>query len=174
MADIDYLRSKLAIVHDFPIKGIVFQDFLPILRDPKAFEILITHLIHHLSSTQVPDVIVGLDARGFLIGPIVALRLSVPFVAVRKKGKLPGEVDVVGYQKEYGTDYFAMQKGSVKEGDKVVVIDDLIATGGSCKAAIDLVKLNKGTVIESVFIIEISDLKGRQVLDCPVYSMIQV
>lgn len=106
-------------------QGITFLDIFPILRDPIAFESLITHFISHIFNTHKvkPDVIVGLDARGFLLGPVIAMRLGAAFVPVRKSGKLPGSVEVVKYEKEYGVDQFEMQAGAVAPGQKVVVIE---------------------------------------------------
>ncbi|KAJ3302233.1 adenine phosphoribosyltransferase [Blyttiomyces sp. JEL0837] len=129
MADVEFIRSKLRAIPDFPKKGILFQDIFPIFQDPLAVETLVTHIVHHLLSSGLPkiDVIVGLDARGFLLGPIIALRLGAAFVPVRKAGKLPGETTQVSYVKEYGTDFFEMQKGAVKPGQNVVILDDLIA-----------------------------------------------
>lgn len=120
-----------------------------------------------------PDVIVGLDARGFLLGPVIAMRLGAAFVPVRKSGKLPGSVEVVKYEKEYGVDQFEMQAGAVAPGQKVVVIDDLIATGGSAAAAGELVKKAKGVTLEYLFIVGLPFLKGHEKLDAPVYSMIE-
>ncbi|KAG8704037.1 adenine phosphoribosyltransferase [Ceratobasidium sp. 395] len=138
MADVEYLRSLLGVHPDFPKKGITFLDLFPILRNPVAFETLITHLIHHITSHTIPkleskkiDAIVGLDARGFLLGPIIALRLGAAFVPVRKKGKLPGKCTTAVYEKEYGADSFDMQEGAIAPGSNVLVIDDLIATGES-------------------------------------------
>jgi adenine phosphoribosyltransferase len=106
-------------------QGINFLDIFPILRDPIAFETLITHLLHHILTTHStkPDVIVGLDARGFLLGPILALRLGAAFVPVRKGGKLPGQVQVVKYEKEYGVDEFEMQAGAIQPGQKCIVVE---------------------------------------------------
>jgi len=120
------------------------------------------------------DVVVGLDARGFLIGPIIALRLGAAFVPIRKKGKLPGETLTAIYEKEYGTDSFDIQSGAIKEGDNVIIIDDLIATGGSAKAAGELVKASGGNTLEYIFVIGLIFLKGHEKLDAPVYSMIEV
>ncbi|KAI9630101.1 hypothetical protein KEM48_012276 [Puccinia striiformis f. sp. tritici PST-130] len=150
MADVQLLKSKLTLHPDFPKKGIDFLDFLPILRDPQAFETLIAHFCNHVTTTILPklkaegkslDVIVGLDARGFLLGPIIALRLGCSFVPVRKAGKLP-------------------------------VIDDLIATGGTAKAAGELVKILNANVLEYLFVIEIDFLKGSKLLNAPTYSII--
>ena len=138
------------------MQGIVFLDIFPILRDPPVFEALISHVVHHITSHTVGlasnkkiDVIVGLDARGFLLGPIVALRLGAAFVPVRKQGKLPGQCIKASYEKEYGTvcisiiafrarsdermqDIFEMQADAIQAGQNVVIIDDLIATGTFC------------------------------------------
>ncbi|KIK65349.1 hypothetical protein GYMLUDRAFT_348604 [Collybiopsis luxurians FD-317 M1] len=180
MSDVDYLRSKLTAHSDFPKKGIVFLDIFPILRDPIAFETLITHFMHRLTSHTIPsipskkvDVVVGLDARGFLLGPIIALRLGAVFVPVRKKGKLPGTCVNATYEKEYGSDSFEMQSDAIKPGQSVIIIDDLIATGGSAKAAGELVVKLGGKTAEYLFIIELAFLKGGSKLDAPVYSIIQ-
>lgn len=114
----------------------------------------------------------GLEARGFLFGPSLALRLGAAFVPVRKKGKLPGPCETAGYQKEYGEDFFQMQSDGVKPGQKVLVVDDIIATGGSAAAAGSLVKKLGGTLIGYVFILELDFLKGRAKLDAPVYTLL--
>ncbi|OWT39741.1 adenine phosphoribosyltransferase [Cryptococcus neoformans Bt1] len=175
MSDVAHLKSLLGVHPDFPKKGITFLDIFPILRDPIAFESLITHFISHIFNTHKvkPDVIVGLDARGFLLGPVIAMRLGAAFVPVRKSGKLPGSVEVVKYEKEYGVDQFEMQAGAVAPGQKVVVIDDLIATGGSAAAAGELIKKAKGVTLEYLFIVGLPFLKGHEKLDAPVYSMIE-
>ncbi|EJD53827.1 adenine phosphoribosyltransferase [Auricularia subglabra TFB-10046 SS5] len=181
MGDIAHLRSLLGEHPDFPKKGVLFLDIFPLLRDPVAFEGLITHLVHHILSHTIPqnggkriDVVVGLDARGFLLGPIIALRLGAAFVPVRKKGKLPGACDTAVYEKEYGEDVFEMQADAVKPGSNVVIIDDLIATGGSAKAAGELVKKQGGQTLEYLFIIGLKFLDGKSKLDAPAYSMIEV
>lgn len=126
------LRAALRQFPDFPSPGILFEDILPIFIDPTLHEALIRSLeLHVLQSGngQKPDVIVGLEARGFLIGPSLALRLGASFVPVRKQGKLPGPCETQAYDKEYGQDFFQMQSGSIKPGQKVVIVDDIIATG---------------------------------------------
>lgn len=126
------LRGALRQFQDFPSPGILFEDILPIFANPSLHEDLIRSLELHLLEAygdQKPDVIVGLDARGFLFGPTLALRLGASFVPVRKQGKLPGPVETQGYEKEYGTDYFQMQADAIKPGQKVLVVDDIIATG---------------------------------------------
>ncbi|KAK1236750.1 adenine phosphoribosyltransferase [Marasmius sp. AFHP31] len=180
MSDVDFLKSQLSAHPDFPKKGIVFLDIFPLLRNPTAFETLITHFLHRLTSHTIPksqskkiDVIVGLDARGFLLGPILALRLGAAFVPVRKKGKLPGQCVSAVYEKEYGNDVFEMQTDAIKSGQSVVIVDDLIATGGSAKAAGELVAKQGGKTLEYLFIIELMFLKGTEKLDAPAYSIVQ-
>lgn len=180
MADVDFIKEHLTSHPDFPKKGIVFLDIFPILRNPLAFETLITHLLQHITShtlglspTKKVDVVVGLDARGFLLGPIIALRLGAAFVPVRKAGKLPGTCVNASYQKEYGVDSFEMQADAIKPGQTVVIVDDLLATGGSAHAAGELVAKQGGKTLEYLFIIELMFLKGSSTLDAPVYSIVQ-
>ncbi|KAG5996673.1 hypothetical protein E4U54_002521 [Claviceps lovelessii] len=161
------LRRHLRQFSDFPIPGIEFVDIMPLFANPGAHASLVSALemqIAHTFADSMPDVIVGLDARGFLFGPGLALRLGIGFAAVRKQGKLPGPCVTAEYVKEYGTDKFQMQQDAVKEGQKVLVVDDIIATGGSAKAAADLVAQLKGQVMGYLFLIEIPGLNGRDKL----------
>lgn len=127
------LKQALRQYPDFPSPGILFEDIMPIFADPALHESLITALELHLNSAfgqlQKPDVIVGLESRGFLFGPSLALRIGASFVPVRKKGKLPGKTVTASYKKEYGEDFFQMQADSIKQGQRVMVVDDIIATG---------------------------------------------
>ncbi|KAF8517838.1 adenine phosphoribosyltransferase [Gautieria morchelliformis] len=177
MGDVQYLKSLLGLYPDWPKKGVNFLDIFPILRDPIAFESLITHFVDHITSHTIPsnkkniDVVVALDARGFLLGPIIALRLGAAFVPVRKKGKLPGPCVTAQYIKEYGIDSFEMQTNAIKPGNNVIIVDDLIATGGSAKAAGELVSAQGGKTLEYLFIIGVPFLKGSDKLDAPTYTM---
>ncbi|KAH0840019.1 phosphoribosyltransferase-like protein [Lanmaoa asiatica] len=190
MSDIDLLRSIVTRYSDFPKplvlkfgnvqQGVCFLDIFPIFRDPVAFETLITHFVYHITSHTIPksvrkkvDVVVGLDARGFLIGPLIALRLGAAFVPVRKKGKLPGPCKQTSYEKEYGVDTFEMQDGAIGHGQNVIIVDDLIATGGSANAAGALVRMQGGNILEYLFIVEISALRKNWTIEDPVYSIIQ-
>ncbi|KAG8835873.1 adenine phosphoribosyltransferase [Serendipita sp. 399] len=180
MADVQKLRDKLGRHPDFPKKGINFLDIFPIFGDPILTELLISHLVTHIVTVTLAkspgtkiDVVVGLDARGFLLGPLVALRLGAGFVPVRKKGKLPGETVHAEYVKEYGADIFEMQAHSIAPGANVIIIDDLIATGGSAQAAGELVKKLGGNTLEYIFVIGLTFLKGHEKLDAPVYCMIE-
>jgi len=147
---------------------------MPIFADANLHECLIHALeLHVLNSyQQKPDIIVGLEARGFLFGPSLALRLGAGFVPVRKQGKLPGPTRTASYEKEYGEDFFQMQIDGVKHGQRVLIVDDIIATGGSAAAAGNLVRGLGGTLLGYVFILELDFLAGRQKLDAPVYTLL--
>lgn len=170
-----FFRQAITQTPDFPKPGILFEDIFPIFTSPPHHEALIRAYELQIQELGVgtPDVIVGLDARGFLIGPTLALRAGCKFVPVRKAGKLPGKLETVTYDKEYGADSFAIQTASIKPGDKVLVVDDLIATGGSAAAAGELVKKCGGQLLGYIFIIELTGLKGRGKLDAPVYTLIE-
>ncbi|KKY35026.1 putative adenine phosphoribosyltransferase [Diaporthe ampelina] len=175
------LEKSLRRFPDFPIPGINFLDIMPWFLDPAVHATLLRslelQLLHFGDADNAikPDVIVGLDARGFLFGPSLALRLNASFVPVRKQGKLPGPCVTAEYTKEYGVDYFQMQEGAIKPGQKVLVVDDIIATGGSAAAAGDLIKQLGGSLVGFLFIIEIPFLKGREKLDnVPVVTLLDV
>lgn len=127
------LHKSLRQFPDFPSPGILFEDILPLFADPTLHQSLIRALELHLTSCygedQKPDIIVGLEARGFLFGPSLALKLGAGFVPVRKPGKLPGSTETAGFKKEYGEDFFQIQKDAIKPGQRVIVVDDIIATG---------------------------------------------
>ncbi|KAK4057540.1 adenine phosphoribosyltransferase [Microbotryomycetes sp. JL221] len=178
--DVQHITSLLGKFPDWPIPGILFLDIMPIMLDPVAFEGVVTHLLHHVYTSTLHrtpqkkiDVVVGLDARGFLFGPILASRLGAAFVPVRKPGKLPGKCITATYEKEYGKDEFQMQQGSIKPGQTVLVVDDLIATGGSASAAGELVEKSSGTVAEYLFVIGIDPLKGYEKLNAPSYAIVK-
>ncbi|KAJ5698223.1 Adenine phosphoribosyltransferase [Penicillium macrosclerotiorum] len=169
------LRAALRQFPDFPTPGILFEDILPIFADPALHEALIRSLELHILESfggQKPDVIVGLEARGFLMGPSLALRLGASFVPVRKQGKLPGPCITQAYEKEYGQDFFQMQEGSIKPGQKVVVVDDIIATGGSAWAGGEMIRKMGGDLLGFLFILELEFLKGRDKLPAPVCTLL--
>ncbi|KAJ6015784.1 Adenine phosphoribosyl transferase [Penicillium herquei] len=169
------LRSALRQFPDFPSPGILFEDILPIFANPTLHEALIRSLeleILAKSGGQKPDVIVGLEARGFLIGPSLALRLGAGFVPVRKQGKLPGPCMTQAYEKEYGQDFFQMQSDAIKPGQKVIVVDDIIATGGSAYAAGEMIKKMGGELLSFLFILELEFLHGRDKLPAPVNTLL--
>ncbi|KAH6692628.1 adenine phosphoribosyltransferase [Plectosphaerella plurivora] len=161
------LKASLRHFMDFPQKGIDFVDIMPLFLDASVHETLLSALdlqIGEAFTDLSPDIIVGLDARGFLFGPGLALRRNLGFAPVRKQGKLPGPCVTASYEKEYGTDFFQMQEDAIKPGQKVLIVDDIIATGGSAKAAADLVKQLGGEIIGYLFILEIPGLNGREKL----------
>ncbi|KAH6669583.1 adenine phosphoribosyltransferase [Halenospora varia] len=170
------LRAALRQFPDFPIPGIDFIDILPLFANHNLHLSLIRALelqVLSLSDGLKPDVIVGLDARGFLFGPSLALRLGAGFAPVRKRGKLPGPTEEASFAKEYGQDGFQIQSDAIKKGQSVLVVDDIIATGGSAAAAGKLVEQLGGSLIGYLFILEIDFLKGRDKLQAPVYTLLK-
>ncbi|XP_071337718.1 adenine phosphoribosyltransferase isoform X2 [Trachinotus anak] len=175
-------ESKLRLVHrhvrpfpDFPKKGILFRDICPILKDPAALTAVIDLFEEHVRKNhQQVDLIVGLDARGFLFGPLLAQRLGVGFVLVRKKGKLPGATVSVAYDLEYGTAKVEIQEDAVAPGQKVLLIDDLLATGGTLSAACELMRKQRAEVLGCVVVIELKELNGSDKLKPhSVFSLLQ-
>lgn len=147
---------------------------MPIFADPLAFETLVSAFESHVRKThEKVDVIVGLDARGFLFGPTLALRLGAGFVPVRKAGKLPGDCITAEYVKEYGKDVFCAQSDAVKQGQRVLIVDDICATGNSAAAAGRLVKQLGGHVLEYLFMMELDFLHGRDLLDAPAFTLLR-
>jgi len=180
MGEKDDNRNKLNLVKnslqrypDFPKPGIVFVDIFSVLRNSNTFRALKELLVSHVQGLGPVDVIVALESRGFLFGPIIALQLGLPFVPIRKKGKLPGKVNQVSFTLEYGTDVFEVQTDSILPNQKVLLLDDLLATGGSLTAACRLVSQLEAEVIQCLVIIELVDLKGREKIPAPVHSLIQ-
>uniref|UniRef100_A0A914M2V9 Adenine phosphoribosyltransferase n=1 Tax=Meloidogyne incognita TaxID=6306 RepID=A0A914M2V9_MELIC len=169
---------------DFPSKGVLFRrvnliiclslikdklsfrlglkDVLPLFSKPTLVHSLCCYVANRYKNKI--DLVAGLEARGFLFGPIIALELGIPFVPVRKQGKLPGPIISASYQKEYGKDVFEVQQGALSAGQRVLIVDDLLATGGSLHAAEQLVKQTGATVYANFVVIELGDLNGRKVL----------
>ena len=155
------LKAKIRRIPEF--KGVVFWDITPLLKDHKAFKEAIDKLAEHYEGKSI-DLIVSNEARGFIIGGTLAYRLGVGFVPVRKKGKLPSKCVQLSYQKEYEKDTIEMHEDAVKKGDKVLIIDDLLATGGTVKANIELVEKMGGKVVGLGFLIELEYLQGRKLI----------
>ncbi len=153
----DYIKS----IPDFPSPGIIFRDVTSVIEDPEGFALAIDSLDKLLEGASY-DVIAGAEARGFLFGSPLAYKNGKGFVLVRKKGKLPRETVEASYDLEYGTATIEIHKDAIKEGQKVVLIDDLIATGGTMEAAAKLVEELGGEVVKMIFLIELTDLKGRE------------
>ena len=155
----DYVRS----IPDFPEKGIIFRDVTSVLQDAEGLKLAIDEMVKCLDGVDC-DVIAGTESRGFVFGMPIAYLLNKPFVMVRKAGKLPCETVSKTYDLEYGTATIEIHKDAIKPGQKVVLIDDLIATGGTMKAAAELVEELGGAVVKMAFLIELCGLNGREVL----------
>ena len=156
----DYVLS----IPDFPEPGIIFRDITSVLQDADGLQLAIDSMQDCLKVIDV-DVIAGTESRGFIFGVPIAYNLHKPFVPIRKKGKLPRETVSVSYDLEYGSAEIEMHKDSIKPGQKVVIVDDLIATGGTIEAAIKLVEQLGGEVVKVVFLMELAGLKGRERLN---------
>jgi adenine phosphoribosyltransferase len=155
------IAALIRDVHDFPIPGIVFKDITPVLQDAASFRETID-LLAGLYDPRSFDVIVGLESRGFVFGAPVAYKLGLGFVPIRKLGKLPSHKVSVEYSLEYGTATVEMHDDGIKPGQRVLIVDDLLATGGTCRAAIDLVEMVGGVVTGAAFLIELGYLNGRE------------
>lgn len=160
-----YLREHIRTVPDWPAPGVQFRDITPLLQDAKVFRVLIDAFVHRYMDAEVrPDVVAGLDARGFIIGAVVAYELNVGFVPIRKKGKLPFTTVEETYELEYGSATVELHTDAVKPGNRVVLIDDLIATGGTMMAGRKLLERLGATVIEGAAIVDLPELGGSQKL----------
>ena len=154
-----YIREHIRTVPDWPAPGVMFRDITPLLSNPRVFRVLIDQFVHRYFDVR-PDVIAGLDARGFIIGSVVAYELGVGFVPIRKKGKLPFTTVEETYELEYGSATVEMHTDAVKAGDRVVLIDDLIATGGTMMAGKKLLERLGALVIEGAAIVDLPELQG--------------
>ncbi len=155
----DYIRS----IPDFPEKGIIFRDITTVVQDTDGFKMAIDQMMDLLEDVDF-DLIAGAESRGFIFGAPIAYAMNKGFVMVRKKGKLPRETVSASYELEYGTAEIEMHKDAVKPGQKVVIVDDLIATGGTIEAAARLVEQLGGEVVKIIFLLELAGLKGREKL----------
>jgi adenine phosphoribosyltransferase len=158
------LRDRILDVPDFPTEGIVFKDVMPLLADPEYFAEAI-RLLADWSRSREPDLILGAEARGFIFGGALAYDLGAGFIAARKPGKLPRETVEATYALEYGTDSLQIHSDAVAEGARVIVLDDVLATGGTAKAKVELVERLGGVVVGALFVIELTFLDGRSRLD---------
>ncbi|MBN1994549.1 MAG: adenine phosphoribosyltransferase [Anaerolineae bacterium] len=167
------LASTIRSVPDFPIEGILFYDITTLLKNPTAFKESVDQLVRHYREAGV-DVVAGIESRGFIFGAPLAYQLGVGFVPVRKPGKLPAETTAESYELEYGTNTIEIHVDAVEKGQKVLVVDDLLATGGTAKATCNLVEKLGGEVIGVAFVIELNFLKGREKLQgYNVFSLLQ-
>lgn len=165
----DYMRS----IPDFPKKGIIFRDMTKALNDKEGLQLVINSLMECIKDIDF-NIVGGIESRGFILGMPIAYEMNKAFLPVRKKGKLPCATIEESYELEYGTATIEIDKTAIHPGDKVILVDDLIATGGTMKAACNLVERLGGEVAGILFLMELVDLKGREVLeDYPVYSIIK-
>jgi len=174
MADmLERLRTGIRDVADFPKKGIIFKDITPILSDPGMFHASIDLFLERCRGKKI-DKIVGIDARGFLFGSTVAYELGIGFVPIRKRGKLPYKTEIAKYSLEYGEAEMEMHIDAMMRGERVVLVDDLLATGGTSAAAAALIEKVGGELVEAQFLIELGFLNGRKQLEpTPVISILK-
>ncbi len=157
----DYLRSHIRTVPDWPSPGVQFRDITPLLQNPKVFRVLIDAFVHRYMDPGLrPDVVAGLDARGFILGSVIAYELAVGFVPIRKKGKLPFTTVEETYELEYGSATVELHTDAVKAGDRVLLVDDLIATGGTMMAGKRLLEKLGAQVMEGAAIVDLPELGG--------------
>jgi len=168
------LASLIRDVPDFPKKGIVFKDIMPLLQDKDGLRTVIDRITERYAEAAI-DLVVGVEARGFILAPAIAYRLGTGFAAVRKPGKLPYDTKGVSYELEYGTDRVEMHTDAIREGMRVLLVDDLLATGGTIGAVAKLVENFGGVVASCAFLIELDFLKGRDKLEqYDIFSLIHI
>lgn len=170
---VDLVKSKIRDIRDFPVKGIVFKDITTVLRDKDGFKAIIDFMKDKFADKKI-DYIAGMESRGFIFGSALAYELGVGFVPLRKPGKLPAETISESYDLEYGKNTLEIHKDAIEEGKRVLIVDDLLATGGTALAACNLIKKVGAEVVSAVFVIELADLKGRDKMpsDVEVVSMV--
>ena len=161
VSDLALVKNSIATVPDYPKPGIMFRDITSLLAEPKAFQTVQQALVNTYKDQKF-DVIIGTESRGFIFGAPLALELGIPFVPVRKPGKLPRETVSQSYQLEYGEDTLEIHKDAIKEGDKVLLVDDLLATGGTIEATVKLVNKLGGNATDAAFVISLPELGGEQ------------
>lgn len=169
----DELKRLIRDIPDFPKPGIVFKDITTLLSNKRGFSRAIDTLANRYIDRNI-DLVVGIESRGFIVGAALAYRLGAGVILVRKPGKLPFKTHKTIYELEYGTDQLEIHADAINPGQQVLIADDLIATGGTIKAAVDLVEKLEGNIVECAFLIELEFLKGREKLDgYPVFSLLK-
>lgn len=166
----DSIKSKIRTIPHFPKQGIMFRDITTLLKDAQGFRKVIDEFVQRYTGADI-DVVVGLEARGFILGGAIAHQLGKGFVPIRKAGKLPGETVCHEYALEYGTDKIEMHVDSIRSGDKVLICDDLLATGGTALAAATLIEKLGGTIVEMAFIVDLPEVGGQKRLKDKGYKM---
>jgi len=158
------LKSKIREIPDFPKKGILFYDITTLLKEADAFRHIIEKLVNYYRDEGITKVI-GIESRGFILGAPVAYELHAGFVPVRKSGKLPSDIYEAKYNLEYGSDSLTVHRDAIQPGEQVLVVDDLLATGGTISATVELIKQLGGVIVGIAFLIELTELRGRNKLD---------
>ncbi len=170
---VEQLKNSIRDVPDFPKKGILFKDITTLCKDPASFQRMVDLLAHRYVGKKI-DLVVGIEARGFIVGAALAYKLGAGVVLVRKPGKLPHKTHRASYTLEYGEDSLEIHQDAIEKGQKVIIADDLLATGGTARAVADLVGEMGGDIIECAFIVELDELKGRDKRKPhPVFSLIR-
>ena len=171
----EQLANAIRTIPDYPKKGVQFRDITTLLGQPRAFRRAIDELVHPYAGIGIEQV-AGIEARGFILGGAMAHQLSCGFVPIRKAGKLPHDTVSIAYSLEYGVDEMEVHKDAIKEGQKVILVDDLIATGGTAEGAVKLLQQLKADVVAAVFVIDLPDLGGRkkiEALGVPVRTLVE-
>jgi adenine phosphoribosyltransferase len=158
------IKSRIRTVPHYPKQGVMFRDITTLLKDPVGFRVTITELVNRYAGQKI-DKVAAIESRGFMIGAVVAFQLGVGFIPIRKKGKLPAKTVGHDYELEYGTDRIEIHVDAIGPGDRVLLIDDLIATGGTAEAAVKLIESMGGNIVECGFVIDLPDLGGRRRLE---------
>lgn len=174
MLDPDYIKRRIRTVPDWPEPGVMFRDITPLLQDPKTLRVLVDLFVHRYMDYDL-DLVAGIDARGFIVGAIVAYELNLGFVPIRKKGKLPHKRVSIAYSLEYGLDEIEVHEDAVVSGERVILVDDLIATGGTAEGAVKLLRQLGAEVLAACFVIDLPELGGAdklRKLDVPVRTLI--
>lgn len=167
------LKEKIRNIPDFPKKGIIFFDITTLIRDGEAFKFAVDEMVKFYKDRKI-DAIMGAESRGFIFGSAVAYKLGVGFIPVRKPGKLPYKTCQVSYDLEYGSSCLEMHVDAIKKGDNILIVDDLIATGGTAKAMIDIIEKMEGKVVGLSFLVELSFLNPRKILEAyEVHSLVE-
>lgn len=156
------LKNKIRAIENYPKEGVIFRDITTLLKDKDAFKKAVDEMAEKIDKDV--DKIIGIEARGFIFASALAYKLDKGFIPVRKPGKLPWDKERESYELEYGEDSIEIHKDAIEDGEKIVIVDDLLATGGTAKACVKLVEKLKGKVSSAIFLVELEDLKGREVL----------
>ena len=171
----DQLATAIRDIPDYPKKGIMFRDITTLLGEPRAFRRAVDELVHPWAGERIEKV-AGIEARGFILGGAMAHQMSCGFIPIRKKGKLPGETVRIAYSLEYGIDEMELHKDAIQPGESVLLVDDLIATGGTAEAAVKLLQELQANIVAACFVIDLPDLGGRKKIEdlgVPVRTLIE-